>query len=133
MKTIETREDVRKLVDIFYAKIRKDDLLGDIFNSHIAENEWETHLEKLTDFWETNLFGVPRFKGNPTKKHLQVDQNLQYNVSQEHFGRWLQLWFETINNLFQGERAIRAKEAARKMAHGQFMAIYMNRPQNIEE
>lgn len=128
MKTIESRKDVSQLVRTFYAKIRKDDLLGDIFNSHIAESEWEIHLEKLTDFWETNLFGVARFKGNPTGKHLQVDKNLNHTVSQEHFGRWLQLWFETINNSFEGERANRAKEGARKMAHGQFMNIFINRP-----
>ena len=72
MKEIKTRKDVSILVHTFYDKIRKDDLLGPIFNSHIAEDQWPEHLEKLTDFWETNLFGIPKFKGNPSQKHLNV-------------------------------------------------------------
>ena len=51
---IHTREDVSLLVRTFYAKVRKDELLGPIFNGIIKD--WETHLELLTDFWETNLF-----------------------------------------------------------------------------
>ena len=130
MKEIETREDVNHLVNIFYAKIRKDDLLGDIFNSHIADEQWPANLEKLTDFWETNLFGVPKFKGNPTQKHINVDKNLNYGVTQIHFSRWLQLWFETINELYEGERAEKAKQAARKMATGQYIMVWNHRPEN---
>lgn len=128
MKSIETREDIAVLVNSFYAKIRQDDLLGDIFNAHIAEEDWPAHLVKLTDFWETNLFRVPKFKGNPTLKHLQVDKNLDYKIKQNHFGRWLQLWFETIDELYEGDLAFKAKNAARKMATGQFMAMWNNRP-----
>ena len=127
MKTIETREDVSLLVHTFYAKIREDDLLGPIFNAHIPESSWPEHLDKLTDFWETNLFAVARFKGDPSKKHRAVDKNLNQTIEQKHFGKWLQLWFQTIDELFVGERANKAKESARQMAHGQFMMIWRNR------
>jgi hemoglobin len=80
MKSIESREDVQLLVNTLYSKIRKDELLGPIFNSYISEDEWPQHLIKLTDFWETNLFGVPKFKGSPTQKHLKVDENLEYRI-----------------------------------------------------
>ena len=128
MKTIQTREDVNQLVNAFYAKIRKDDLLGPIFNKHIPNDHWPAHLDKLTDFWETNLFGVAKFKGNPTAKHRTVDADMDHSISQIHFGKWLQLWFETINELFEGELAEKAKNAARKMSTGQFMAIWSQRP-----
>ena len=128
MKTLDDRSDIVLLVNTFYERIRQDDLLGPIFNSHIEEDQWPEHLDKLTDFWETNLFGVARFKGSPTAKHLQVDENLDYGVEQTHFGRWLQLWFQTINELFKGENAIRAQEAARRMAHGQFMTLWHHKP-----
>ena len=54
MKSIESREDVQLLVNTFYSKIRKDELLGPIFNSHISEDEWPQHLIKLTssDFFK---------------------------------------------------------------------------------
>lgn len=128
MKTIESRKDVHQLVTAFYAKIRQDELLGPIFNKHIATEQWPEHLDKLTDFWETNLFGIPKFKGNPTAKHRDVDAGLNHSIEQTHFGKWLQLWFETINELFEGELAERAKNAARMMSTGQFMAIWNNRP-----
>jgi len=132
-KEIESREDIARLVNAFYAKIRQDELLGPIFNSHIADEQWPAHLEKLTDFWETNLFGIPKFKGSPTMAHFKVDKNLDYKVDQVHFGQWLNLWFQTIDSLFEGELATRAKEAARRMASGQFMAIFRNRPTSVNQ
>lgn len=128
MRTIKNRNDINKLVNMFYAKVRKDDLLGSIFNSHIPEEEWPAHLQKLTDFWETNLFGIPKFKGSPTQKHIRVDKNLNHTVEQLHFGRWLQLWFTTVNELYEGELAEKAKNSARKMATGQYLVIWNNRP-----
>lgn len=128
LKTIETREDINILVKKFYAKIRIDELLGPIFNSHIPDDNWPEHLEKLTDFWETNLFGVAKFKGNPSQKHRDIDKNLDYSITQVHFGTWLQLWFQTIDELYEGELAEKAKRAARKMATGQFLTIWHNRP-----
>lgn len=130
MKQIENRNDVNVLVNLFYSRIRKDELLGPIFNSHIAEDKWPEHLEKLTDFWETNLFGIAKFKGSPTQKHINVDKNLNYTIDQKHFGKWIQLWFETIDELFEGEYADKAKNAARKMATGQFLSIWHQRPAN---
>ncbi|MDO5608558.1 MAG: group III truncated hemoglobin [Capnocytophaga sp.] len=130
MKQIENRNDIRLLVNRFYAKIRKDTMLGPIFNSHIPDEEWEAHLEKLTDFWETNLFGIPKFKGSPTQKHIMVDRNLNYTVTQHHFGQWINLWFETIDEMYEGELAERAKNAARKMSTGQYIAMWSNRPEN---
>ncbi|TDG35622.1 group III truncated hemoglobin [Pedobacter changchengzhani] len=123
MRDIATREDIRILVHTFYAKIRKDELLGVIFNTHIHEDAWPPHLKKLTDFWETNLFGVPKYKGNLTQKHINVDKSLDYTIDQVHFGQWLNIWFETINELYDGDYAQRAKDAARKMSTGQFLAI----------
>jgi hemoglobin len=130
MKTIESREDISILVNEFYTKIRKDELLSPIFNSHISEEKWPVHLSKLTDFWETNLFGIAKFKGSPSAKHIKVDANLGYTIEQTHFGKWLQLWFETVNELYEGELAIKAKESARKMATGQYLTIWNNRPAN---
>ncbi|MFT4738807.1 MAG: hemoglobin [Cyclobacteriaceae bacterium] len=130
MSTIQNRKDISLLVHVFYAKIRKDELLGPIFNGHIPNENWAEHLSKLTDFWETNLFGVATFKGNPSAKHINVDANLNHTIEQAHFGKWLQLWFETIDELYEGTLAIKAKESARKMSTGQFLMIWKNRPTN---
>lgn len=128
MKTIENREDVNNLINAFYAKIRKDDLLGPIFNGHIAVEKWPEHLDKLTDFWESNLFGVAKFKGNPTQKHVNVDRNLNHAIAPSHFEHWLMLWHETIDEMYAGDRAIKAKNAVVNIASAQFMMIQRNRP-----
>jgi hemoglobin len=133
MNDIKSRNDINILVKTFYAKIRENKLLGPIFNGHIPPQEWPNHLSKLTDFWETNLFGIAKFKGNPSKKHINVDANLNHTIDQVHFGKWLQLWFETIDELYEGQLATKAKESACKMATGQFLTIWKNRPSNTRK
>ncbi len=120
-KEIEDRDDVYQLVDEFYIKIRADDLLGPIFETHI--DDWPKHLDRLTDFWETNLFFVRKFKGNPMLKHQLVDAVSGHTINEHHFGRWLNLWFSTVDGLFKGEKATIAKNRARNM--GTFFHVSM--------
>jgi len=130
MKPIESQKDIELLVHTFYSKIRTDELLGPIFNSHIREVEWPSHLNKLIDFWETNLFGVHKFRGSPIQKHLKVDKNFDYGIDVIHFGKWVHLWVETINELFVGDYAEKAIYIARKMATGQYVSLWKEKPEN---
>jgi hemoglobin len=43
---IETTEDIKLLVDSFYAKVKEDELLSPIFFSRIPE-DWQPHMEKM--------------------------------------------------------------------------------------
>ncbi|AUC15130.1 hypothetical protein BTO06_08265 [Tenacibaculum sp. SZ-18] len=88
-KQIENREDVFLLVNSFYKK-KVDEIIGEFFTKTIPENEWDSHIQKLTDFWETNLFFVRKFKGNPIKVHRDVDTNFNQTIQQEYFGIWFQ-------------------------------------------
>ncbi|MFD0861808.1 group III truncated hemoglobin [Sungkyunkwania multivorans] len=126
-KKIENREDVFLLVSSFYKKVRKDALLGPIFNTHI--NDWDHHLQHLTDFWEGNLFFIKQFEGNPLKKHIEVDQKEGHTIEAQHFGVWLHLWFQTIDELFEGENAYIAKNRARKMGTFFHLNIFQARQQ----
>ncbi|MCH2223762.1 MAG: group III truncated hemoglobin [Crocinitomicaceae bacterium] len=128
---ITTRKDIKNLVDSFYTKVRKDELIGPFFHKMIPIEKWPSHISKLTDFWETTLLGVPKFKGNPVKAHQNMDNTTNHSIEQEHFGRWLHLWFSTIDELFTGDLADRAKNAARGIATGQFLAIWNARPNKI--
>jgi len=112
-KEIENRKDVHKLVTTFYAQVQKDELLGPVFNSMI--NDWEEHFEKLTNFWESNLFFKKSYQGNPLQKHVEVDATFNHTINEMHFGVWLNLWFATVDDLFEGELANRAKNRARNM------------------
>ncbi|CAM3467065.1 group III truncated hemoglobin [Aequorivita lipolytica] len=112
-KKIESREDVSLLVNTFYSKVRKDALLGPIFNGIITD--WETHLKLLTDFWETNLFFKRKYFGNPLHAHIEVDKKVGHTINELHFGTWINLWIETVDELFEGETAQIAINRARNM------------------
>lgn len=122
---IQNREDVSTLVNRFYSKIRKNPEIGYFFNESIKD--WDEHLEKLTDFWESNLFFKGIYRGNPQKAHVKVDRENDHKISSEHFGVWLNLWFETIDELFEGELANRAKNNARKMSTHLYLKIFQSR------
>lgn len=125
-KEIMNRADVNRLVEVFYIKVRANDLLGPIFETHIVD--WPKHLDRLTDFWETNLFFVRKFKGNPLLKHQLVDAASGRKINELHFGIWLNLWFETVDELFHGQKADIAKNRARAMGTFFHVNLYKARP-----
>lgn len=67
---------------------------------------------------------------DPVQKHLKVDQHLKHTKSKEHFDRWLELWSETLDSLFQGELAEQAKIAAQRMGQAQLAVVQHHRPQS---
>ncbi|MGV6828568.1 MAG: group III truncated hemoglobin [Flavobacteriales bacterium] len=125
MKEIKSRIEISILVHTFYEKVRKEDVLGPIFNTIV--NDWETHLNLLLDFWETQLFLVKKYKGNPLEAHVKVDTFFNHSINEKHFGIWLQLWFETIDTLFEGEKAQLAKNRARNMSTFMNIEIFNSR------
>lgn len=126
-KEIVNRQDVFTLVTTFYDKVRKDPLLGPIFNTAITD--WDKHLQHLTNFWESNLFFVKKYTGNPLQKHVAVDNSNNNSINEMHFGVWLNLWFQTIDELFVGERAQLAKNRARNMGTFIHLKIFEARSQ----
>ena len=102
-------EDIKRMVNLFYGKVRKDDLLGDIFNEVIQDN-WPAHLEKMYRFWQTVLLGEHTYNGSPFAPHVKL------SVQGRHFDRWKQLFFETVDENFLGDKAEEAKLRATKMA-----------------
>jgi hemoglobin len=122
---LANREDIYLLVTTFYKKIRKEPVLGPIFNSIIVD--WESHFEVLTDFWESQLLVRRTYLGNPIEVHQQVDSKMNHTITSEHFGLWMNLWFETLDELFTGELVWIAKNRAQKMSTMLFMKIYEHR------
>lgn len=109
MKEIQHLEDIQLVVNSFYSKVREDKLLAPIFNEKIGD-KWPLHLEKMYRFWQTVLLEERTYSGSPFPPHARLP------VSKEHFERWLFLFYETIDEHFQGEKAKEAKWRAEKMA-----------------
>lgn len=107
---IQNMDDVRWMVDDFYGKVRKDELIGPIFEE-VLHDHWDEHLEKMYCFWQTVLFDdEPTYSGRPLIPHLGLP------VSRPHFNRWLTLFFATVNSRFHGIRADHAKRQGDRMA-----------------
>lgn len=103
---IAFREDIERLINEFYERVKADPVIGYIFND-IARVDWPKHLPVMYDFWEFLLLDGRRYQGNPIQKHL--DLHTQHALRAEHFERWLLLFQTTVDDLFAGPKADDAK------------------------
>jgi hemoglobin len=110
---IASRGDVAQLVDSFYGHVRRDGLLGPIFDD-VARVDWDAHLPKMYDFWESVLFGAANFKGDPLAVHRALARRTP--LTDAGFQRWVALFQMTVDDLFEGEVATEAKSRAARIA-----------------
>lgn len=86
-----TEAMIRTLVHAFYARVRRDALLGPIFNA--AVKDWDEHLDKLCGFWSSVMLMTGRYKGTPMQVHAALP-----GISAVHFDRWLDLFRATARD-----------------------------------
>lgn len=110
---IETKSDIEKLVNSFYAKAMKNETIGYFFNTIEAE-KWQAHLPVMYSFWASILLGEATYKGNVMHKH--IDLNQLKPLEKSHFDTWLNLFLTTVDELFEGEVADEAKRRANLMS-----------------
>jgi hemoglobin len=103
---IKTREDISRLITDFYQRVRQDDQLS----FHFKDVDWGHHTPIIIDFWAMILLGESNYKGNPLSKHMHM------NLKRTDFERWLELFFKTVDHLFEGEKAEEAKHRATSIA-----------------
>jgi hemoglobin len=102
---IENRGDIDHLMREFYSKAITDDVIGYIFTD-VAKLDLGHHLPIIGDFWETLLFqtgSYAKYGRNPLMVHGELSEKTP--LRPEHFKRWLEIFDETVNGLFAGERA----------------------------
>ena len=117
------RPDIVRLVNAFYTKVRADDPLGHVFDG-VAKVNWETHLPKLYDFWDTFLFRAGTFRGNPIAAHAKLIDQADFGWPM--FERWLAMFRETVEELFSGENSghiIRCAEDLARVIHSKIHNI----------
>lgn len=114
-----TEEEVTHMVYSFYEKVRRDEVLGPIFNRHVAD--WNTHLPTMVDFWSSALRGTGRFRGAPMPKHAALP-----GLSIELFQRWLELFGQTADALPNAALGERAKDLARRIAQSLWYGYQMS-------
>jgi hemoglobin len=99
-------KDIQALVDSFYEKVKRDEIIGPLF----AHVNWERHLPVMYSFWENALFFTGGYTGNPLKTHRAFHERSPLNP--DHFMEWQRLFISTVDELFAGEKAELAKQRA---------------------
>jgi hemoglobin len=110
---IESRKDIIKMVDCFYDKVKKDELIGFFFKDVVLV-DWNAHLPKMYDFWESVILHTGDYNGNPMQVHKDLSQ--KHSIEKLHFERWLLLFTNTIDELFEGTNAEMARQRALSIA-----------------
>ena len=116
---ILTDKDIELLVLTFYERVQQNDRLNFIFND-FAQLDWTHHLPKMIDFWSNIVFQTGRYTGNPYQKHLHLP------IKESDFEIWFNLFIQTTDELFAGERANHSKDIAHKVASMFIMRMKMD-------
>ena len=121
---IESTADCERLVRAFYEKAMVDEKIGWLFTD-VAELDLEDHIPVIASFWATNLLGTKSYKGGAFGVHGRLHQKAEGGLRQEHFERWLVLWCQTVDELFDGPLAAAAKVHALRVANAFYGRIQM--------
>jgi len=113
---------VRRVVDAFYAKARRDPVIGPVFNRVIADADWPAHLATIANFWSSMLLGTGSYQGRPMPKHLAIG-----DLADRHFERWLALFRQTVTELCTPDVAALFVDRAERIAHSFRIGLAIHR------
>jgi len=105
-----TEQKIRAVVERFYQQVRQDAELGPVFNDAIED--WDHHLETLTNFWHSVMLTSGRYKGNPMQAHFKHVGR----ITPDLFKRWLGLWAKTAEELLDPVSAATMVSRAQRIA-----------------
>jgi hemoglobin len=127
MRDIETRDDIELLLQNFYSKVFKDDLISHFF-IEVVPLDLKTHIPVIADFWESVLLDGRGYRKNVMEVHLDISQKSR--IEKKHLDRWVQIFTKMVDELFEGNKATVAKQRAMSMAT--MMNVKINHPNPLK-
>lgn len=112
-RDIESRDDLVQLLEAFYTKAFVDDLIGHFFTKVVPLN-LEVHIPVIADFWEAIIFNKHTYKKNVMVVHQHI-HHLSH-IKKEHLDRWVQIFTNTVDELFEGDKATLIKQRGSSIA-----------------
>ncbi|MDS9467773.1 group III truncated hemoglobin [Paracoccus sp. MBLB3053] len=116
-----TAEQIDLVVAVFYAAIRRHEVLGPIFAAHVTD--WPPHEAKIAAFWRNAILHERSYEGSPMQAHMRAG-----NVAPEHFRDWLMLFDETLRRSLPPESAAGWSALAHRIGAGLRMGVENMRP-----
>lgn len=122
------RDFIGRLVREFYGRVRRDERLGPIFAA-VVQDDWEPHLEKMTDFWCSVILKDGSYNGRPVPAHLKLKQ-----VREEDFEIWLRHFRATAEETCPPGVAATFIDRAERIARSLILAMFfrLERPAHDE-
>lgn len=120
MNDLKNRTDIEALLRRFYGRVLDDDVLGEPF-AEVRAKGLESHIPVMADFWETMLFRARLYRGRVLDAHRHVHD--RSTLSSRHFVRWLTIWTNTVDEMYQGPVADHAKVQAARIAWSMHRAL----------
>ena len=110
---ITTREDIELLMNTFYNRLLADENINYIFTD-VAKIDMKTHIPIIADFWESVLLHKNVYHNNTMKIHMDLNEKVP--LTKIHFDTWLKYFNNTVDEFFEGNIALLAKQRAKSVA-----------------
>ncbi len=111
-------DDIGRLVETFYGRVRADDRLGPVFENRL-KGRWDEHLSKMKLFWSSVLLKTGCCKGKPVPAHTRLS-----NVHSDDFQIWLKLFRRTAEEIFEPDAAGLIIKTAERIAQSLWLAMF---------
>jgi hemoglobin len=105
---------LERLVRAFYARARRDEVIGYLFD---GIEDWEKHITNITAFWSSVGLLTGRYHGQPLPAHAKLP------LEPQHFARWLVLFEQTLNEVCSDQATAYLMEKARRIASSLEMGV----------
>lgn len=113
-----TAAQIERVVNKFYAAVRRDPVLAPVFAAHVPRDGWPAHEAKIASFWRNAILYERIYDGNPMQKHMAAR-----NVHAEHFPHWLGLFDKTLMAELPPDTARAFSALAHRIARGLRMGV----------
>jgi len=89
------QDTFEKLTEVFYAKVLKDDMLGDLFRNMSSE-----HSKYVAHFLSEVLGGPKLYTGESKKSHAHmISRHVGRKLDETQRKRWVQLFLESADEI----------------------------------
>lgn len=120
MPDLDSRERLDQSIDAFYAKVLVDPELAPIFLD-VAAVDLDVHLPHIRDYWAKLLLKDTNYQRHTMNIHRELHS--KRTLREKNFKQWLALFVETVDEMFAGENAERAKRVATSIAGNMQVAL----------
>lgn len=120
-----TEPAIRRLLDLFYGRVREDPQLGPVFARAVgtSDADWARHLARLADFWSSLMLTAGRYHGDPFSAHLRLP-----DLKPAMFERWLALFADACAEVFEPDIAAAFYGKAERVARSLRMGLFERLP-----